>query len=792
MLTLSLDEMCDKPRRPSFILTYLCRTAINNAVLQKFNHKLGCDYNDIQLLSSLIRDDVPEALKIFDALRVCCPSDESGELLQTAVNEIVAYKSQLGILTDANGAPLYQYKFGVGVNGLTAFDKHEFAPVTLDFTTAVNRRIQEALFAEKANIIRNSLFSVESNAVHTLVSKLRLWQSAVSHFDATHAASFPHIEANIIYGDPLVSRFALSDDLLAGFKNIDAVYGDYCRTLQKLKCETNAVERSFTLSELQLLHERLIVGLGWDSTDVKELTALRSRISELEAPTLFALTAKETEQIKAKILRLQAKIKEKELQLNEFRRHPAFDEAVEWRYIFPEVLNESGVFTGFDAVCGFLPDALTVGVGAKAALYKRLNYKLFKRTGNIAELYCELSRRLLTGGGVVALAMRSDCIVNATDERLSDFFATEMNPLQIITFDELKQPDSAMNGQAVMIAQKDVNRHRVLFCRVGKKYSSDTQSLNDYVRLHSEPYINSVKGVSTAGTYILKSGEYLSINRKMNNCGLQLKNWEVKLFSGIKTGYDAAFIADAAVRDALLRSDPKTADVITPLLRTAVTHRYADVRPEEWLLFVPWHFPLHFDTSINAASERAENRFRAQYPELYNHLARYRTELTARNSIEVGLGFEWYALQRAGFDGGSDDFKQQKLLWKPDIETVNFTIDYTGCAVLEDMCYMTGQHLKYMLAWFNSTPGRYMLNDMATDFAGEAKATVRTIEAMSAPALDAKTEADVVSLVNRRMAENSKNEAQQQLTEQAIDAIFYHHLALTDDEVRFIIQLAGG
>ena len=144
--------------------------------------------------------------------------------------------------------------------------------------------------------------------------------------------------------------------------------------------------------------------------------------------------------------------------------------------------------------------------------------------------------------------------------------------------------------------------------------------------------------------------------------GTPLKEWDVHINYGIKTGLNDAFIIDSATRDALIAADPKSAEIIRPILRGRDIKRYEYSSPELWLLYVPWHFPIEDDNSIVGASERAEQLFQDQYPAVYAHLVSYKEKLFERNKAETGIRYEWYALQRWGANY-RDDFSKQKIVW---------------------------------------------------------------------------------------------------------------------------------
>jgi hypothetical protein len=138
------------------------------------------------------------------------------------------------------------------------------------------------------------------------------------------------------------------------------------------------------------------------------------------------------------------------------------------------------------------------------------------------------------------------------------------------------------------------------------------------------------------------------IKAKIEAAGTPLKDWDINIYRGILTGYNDAFIISGEKRKELIEQDPKSEEIIRPILRGRNIKRYGYEFADLYLLFVPWHFPLQNDNSIQGASEKAEKEFEKQYPAIYYHLLKYKKELSARNKAETGIRYEWYALQRWG------------------------------------------------------------------------------------------------------------------------------------------------
>jgi len=121
------------------------------------------------------------------------------------------------------------------------------------------------------------------------------------------------------------------------------------------------------------------------------------------------------------------------------------------------------------------------------------------------------------------------------------------------------------------------------------------------------------------------------------------------------------------------------------------------------LIYIPWHFPLQSDKSIQGASKKAEQEFQMQYPAVYNHLLQYKKELSLRNKAETGIRYEWYAMQRWGANY-SEDFNKPKIVFQEIVQESQFMLDENIHFLCNDTCrIITGNHLKYLMAIMNSS-----------------------------------------------------------------------------------------
>lgn len=202
---------------PGFITMYMCRETIRRAVVQKFNDLKGWNCEDITGIYNKI-DDILEANKVIDSLKICDPAVGSGHFLVSALNEIIAIKSDLRILSDRQGKRLKEYHVDVVNDELIITDEDgelfEYNPASRE-----SQRVQEAIFHEKQTIIENCLFGVDINPNSVKICRLRLWIELLKNAyykadsNSTELETLPNIDINIKCGNSLISRHTLEADI---------------------------------------------------------------------------------------------------------------------------------------------------------------------------------------------------------------------------------------------------------------------------------------------------------------------------------------------------------------------------------------------------------------------------------------------------------------------------------------------------------------------------------------------------------------------------------------------------
>ena len=281
---------------PGFITMYMCRETIQRAVFQKFNEHKGWNCKSNKELYNNIKD-IKEADEIINSLKICDPAVGSGHFLVSAINEIIALKSELRILQDRNGMLLKEYHVEVVNDELIITDENgkffEYNPKNKE-----SQRIQEALFHEKQTIIENCLFGVDINPNSVKICRLRLWIELLknAYYKADNELeTLPNIDINIKCGNSLISRFELNADLKQALrKSKKWTIDGYKIAVQTYRRANNKKEKQSMEKLIADIKKDFRTQIRKDDKKVKQMNILKGDLLDLVSQQkLFKETAKE-------------------------------------------------------------------------------------------------------------------------------------------------------------------------------------------------------------------------------------------------------------------------------------------------------------------------------------------------------------------------------------------------------------------------------------------------------------------------------------------------------------------
>ena len=433
---------------PGYITMYMTRENIRKAVVQKFKEAGYPNPRGFQNLAGWITDR-KQANEIINSLKICDPSVGSGHFLVSALNEIIAIKSELDILQYYNENRIKNYKIEVVNDELIVTDKEtdelfEYNLSEKGNTIDYKQDLQKALFHEKQTIIENCLFGVDINPNSVNITRLRLWIELLKNsyyrrdvpcgtspqLDAPHGASLrletlPNIDINIKQGNSLVGRFALNGN---GITNGQA---------QKMRLATEKYKTQVIL---------------YKSTNDK--------------------TVKQNAE--KEILRIKEQFAQNVNPTDNEKLHTLYGKAFEWRFEFPEVLDENGNFMGFDIVIGNPPyiGVRTSQIDKQQSLYFKGKYKLASGQYDLFSLFIELSYNILRRTGFHSFIIPKRFVTNQNFKKVRNFCVNDFNLYQFV---DSAMPFNNTNVESCIIFnQKENNNKKIKINSFQKNNISET------------------------------------------------------------------------------------------------------------------------------------------------------------------------------------------------------------------------------------------------------------------------------------------------------------------------------
>ncbi|GAA8949168.1 class I SAM-dependent DNA methyltransferase [Helicobacter pylori] len=400
---------------PSFITSYMCKESISQVVLDKFNQKYIIECEKLEELKNYLKNDSykedkrKEYLQFLLTLRVCDPAVGSGHFLVSALNEMVWIAYELGLI-----ASLYHHSLRLENDEIIIHHTKTGEIFNYKKPHSENdphHHIQKELFELKKSIIENCLFGVDINPNSCEITKLRLWIELLKYSyyifeegkNTNALETLPNIDINIKCANSLISRFSLHDDLkkipnikakIQEYKDLVAQYkdpnplfplnkADLINKIQDLKNTFSlTLKDPKTKAELEKAIEKHIKDYNYFALDDKSLLAGLNYFT----PSLFGtpkLSPKEEEEAFASYGRIRALRKKLDDALSGREYHNAF----EWRFEFPEVLDDEGDFLGFDCIIGNPPYINTRELSKNNSVTKEKYRQIYREVSGSYDIF---------------------------------------------------------------------------------------------------------------------------------------------------------------------------------------------------------------------------------------------------------------------------------------------------------------------------------------------------------------------------------------------------------------------
>ncbi|WQT63757.1 class I SAM-dependent DNA methyltransferase [Helicobacter pylori] len=802
---------------PSFITSYMCKESITPIVLDKFNQTYNIECENLKELRNYLKnsykeDKRKEYLQLLLTLRVCDPAVGSGHFLVSALNEMVLIAYELGLI-----ASLHRYDLKLENDEIIIH--YTLTGKIFNYTIPLrendpHHHIQKELFELKKDIIENCLFGVDINPNSCEITKLRLWIELLKYSyyifekgkNTNNLETLPNIDINIKCANSLISRFNLNDDLkkipnikqkIQEYKDLVAQYKDpnplYPLNKQDLINKIQDLKNTFSLTlkdlktkaELEKAIEKHIKKYNFFALDDKSLLdGLNYFI-----PSLFGtlkLSPKEEEEAFASYGRIRALRKKLDDALSGGEYHNAF----EWRFEFPEVLNDEGDFLGFDCIIGNPPYIRQEQIKDIKPLLEKQYQNFYNSTADIYTYFFALSYHLLKEKGFNAFITSNKYARAKYGAKLRELLLKKTTIVSYMELNALKVFESATVDTSIMsfIKQSPPKESRFNYCKPTPNDKNDLKS--------TRPLPIRQNALSTE-SFIFANATLLDLRDKIESVGTPLKDWDIQINYGIKTGANEAFIITTEKRDAILKNcddvqkdergmseRERTKELIKPILRGKDIKRYSYEWAGEWLINTHNGYTSSFKSKIPPIDIE-------KYPATKAHLDAHLDTIATR----CDQGDTPYNLRNCAY---LEDFEKEKIVYGEIVQESRFYLDNGECGLgffyAEATSFiLTGEHLRYLLGMLHSKLITFAFKTFyAGGGLGESGYRYKKafIERLPIPKITEKNQelADkITDGVKQILALKAKDpKANTQRLEKEIDALVYQLYHLTDEEIKII------
>ena len=534
-------------------------------------------------------------------------------------------------------------------------------------------------FGRKLYLMQNSIYGVDTQPIACQIAKLRFFISLVieqhtnnNPDDNRGVRPLPNLETHFVAADTLidlklseVSPLLHGDDIEEKRQEIEAIRAKYFLAhdpshkrdlICKEKDCRNALERL-----LEVYQQK------WKERHIRDINHKLDQLPNQKYRD--QLRKREHNAFRRREKQFDASLKD----ARKIAQWDAYDQNKSADWFDPEYMF--GVTDGFDIVTGNPPYIqLQKNGGALARRYKDIGYSTFARTGDIYQLFYEKACRLLKPEiGVLCYITSNSWLKAKYGKPLRNYLYQHHQPLSLLEMSNDVFENAIVDTCVLLL------RHG------GSSQPFPAIDMDKLPTTNFPPDASQWETVRPRGEapWIILSSVEQRVLEKMYAIGTPLKEWDIDIYYGIKTGYNKAFLIDDTTKNNLVADDPNSAAIIKPVLRGRDIRRYQAEWDSRWL--IDTHNGYGNTLAIDVGG----------YPAIKTHLDKFYPQLKKRRD----QGRTPYNLRNCAYH---EVFSKEKLVWIELVSNGRFAYDDSGIYCDVSSFIMTGDCIKYLCALLNS------------------------------------------------------------------------------------------
>ena len=351
-------------------------------------------------------------------------------------------------------------------------------------------------------------------------------------------------------------------------------------------------------------------------------------------------------------------------------------------------------------------------------------------------------------------------------EKLRIFFAKQTNPKKLLDFASLRVFENATVDTNIFLTQNAPSQSQLQAI----SFKDDFQLSLDVADYASK---NTVRLPHLSGdTWFIGSTAEIALKEKIERVGVPLKEWDITIYRGVLTGYNDAFVIDNKTKEALIKEDPKSAEIIKPVLRGRDIQRYQAKWVGRWLIDA--HNGYGDTPPINIDDYKAVKK----------HLDKFFPQLKKRQD----KGMTPYNLRNCAYHA---EFENEKIIYPNMTKFLPFIYDDKSMYANQKCFIITGKSLKYLAGWLNSKIFRAIFKDNFPELQGGTRELSKIFfEKLPVPVItehNKKLAQTIECMVNKILIVKEENiNANITTMEDKIDRLVYRLYALNEKEIQLI------
>ncbi|MCD5397127.1 MAG: Eco57I restriction-modification methylase domain-containing protein, partial [Candidatus Pacebacteria bacterium] len=292
---------------------------------------------------------------------------------------------------------------------------------------------------------------------------------------------------------------------------------------------------------------------------------------------------------------------------------------------------------GFDIAIANPPYVRQEKIKDQKPFLQKAGYEVYNSTSDLYTYFYEKSWQILKPDRFLTFISSNKWMRAKYGEKLRQFFRNKTRVMELIDFGGHKVFEATVDTNIILFQKtKPEEDYKMPFVNIGSEF--DGENLEAYIQKRKQTI---VQRKLSANGWTLADEKVLALKKKIERVGTPIKGWDVKIYRGITTGLNEVFIIDEDIKGRLIKQEPKSAEILRPILRGKDINKWYYTHKNYWLIYSYGGIDI------------------LKYPAVYDYLKGHKDKLEQVWEAKYGKK-KWYELRGCDY---YDEFEKEKIVW---------------------------------------------------------------------------------------------------------------------------------